>query len=601
MLRVIGASEVATDLGKGPARTNDAVPRHRGGAHAATKTSRFRKTEPAGLTPPSAAAPDRLSGTVPWPREAAALSARRPRQTQEHPQTQDLACSTAPAETEGHARAAAARSTAAGLCAVAIVATVIPLVVLQIPDAIAWSLPPRLAGGPAVVASLLRASGLAQPAMAVAGSLAALAVRWLRAGPVLLAGLLVLAAADMLGDAARTVALIGVDRSLHGAGAGIAMAGVVAIAAERRSPRRSEQGRPTLGRPEQGRPKRGQPGAGPPDTGRRLLAGWWAAFTVAGLATAPELMRHRVSSGGWHAALQPCPWLTGIGLVLGALYAMLAEGTAGTTARNVFPAAERAQLALLTAPVAGICAIAVAVTYRGDKAVVAAAIADAIALAAITARAGTAARFAVVCAVTGFTLAPAAGAVTALTEPAQPTAGTGVAVLVAALCGAALAVATRRPHARAATAIGLSVAAVGLAALDLAGLAAPSGRLLAVLCVPLAGGLAAALTASLHATGAAGALAGLVILVVALVAGYLAAGAMQLRALTGARTVPAAHAALVTAAGHWALVTAAITGAVALALACTSARQRGARPGGRHDHTSGVAPVPGAGGTLDHG
>jgi hypothetical protein len=37
----------------------------------------------------------------------------------------------------------------------------------------------------------------------------------------------------------------------------------------------------------------------------RLAAGWWAAVMVAGLAVAPEVMRHRVSSGGWHTALQP--------------------------------------------------------------------------------------------------------------------------------------------------------------------------------------------------------------------------------------------------------------------------------------------------------
>jgi len=483
------------------------------------------------------------------------------------------------------------------VCAVAIVAIVVPLVVLQIPDAIAWSLPPRLAaGGPAVVASLLRASGLALPAMAVAGSLAALAVRWLRAGPVLLAGLLVLAAADMLGGAARTVALIGVDRSLHGAGAGIAMVGVVAIAAEQRAQRLQAQRLQTRGLQAECLQTRW--------SWQGLLAGWWAAFAAAGLAAAPELMRHRVSSGGWHAALQPYPWLTGTALTLGALYATLAEGTAATAARNVFPVTERAQLALLTAPVSGICAIAVAVTYRGDKAVVAAAIADTIALAgvtAITARAAAAARFAVVCAVTGFTLAPAADAVTALTASTQPAAGTGGAALAAALCGAAVAAATRRPHARAATAIGLSVAAAGLGALALAGLANPSGGLLAVLCVPLAGGLAAALTAALRATGTAGALAGMVILVAGLVAGYLAAGAVQLRALASARTGPAVHAALVTAAGHWALVTAAITGAVALALACTPGRGGETRAGGRPDHTPGRPPVPGAGGTLDHG
>jgi hypothetical protein len=70
--------------------------------------------------------------------------------------------------------AAVVRSGAASLCALAIVATVVPLAVAQIPDAIAWSLPPRMvAGGPAVVTSVLRASGSALPAMAVAGSLAA--------------------------------------------------------------------------------------------------------------------------------------------------------------------------------------------------------------------------------------------------------------------------------------------------------------------------------------------------------------------------------------------------------------------------------------------
>ena len=57
---------------------------------------------------------------------------------------------------------------------------------------------------------------------------------------------------------------------------------------------------------------------------------------VAGLAIAPEVMRHRVSSGGWHAALQPYPWLTAAALTLAALYALLAEGTAVATARNAF-------------------------------------------------------------------------------------------------------------------------------------------------------------------------------------------------------------------------------------------------------------------------
>jgi hypothetical protein len=42
---------------------------------------------------------------------------------------------------------------------------------------------------------------------------------------------------------------------------------------------------------------------------------------------------------------------------------------------------------------------------------------------------------------------------------------------------------------------------IGLVALDLAGLAAPSGRMLMLLCAPVAAGLALALAASLRAAG----------------------------------------------------------------------------------------------------
>jgi hypothetical protein len=97
--------------------------------------------------------------------------------------------------------------------------------------------------------------------------------------------------------------------------------------------------------------------------------------------------------------------------------------------------------------------------------------------------------------------------------------------------------------------------------------------------------------------GAAGALAGLVILLAGLVAGYLAAGVIQLHALTSATTVPAAHAALATAAGHWAVITAAVTGTVALALACTGGRRRGREP----DDVADGAPVPGTAGMPGHG
>ncbi len=149
---------------------------------------------------------------------------------------------------------------------------------------------------------------------------------------------------------------------------------------------------------------------------------------------------------------------------------------------NAFPAADRAHLALLAAPIAGLGTITVAVTYRGEHAVAAAALAEAIA---------------------------------AVVQP----------------------------------------------------------LVLALLCVPVAGGLAAALAGALRATSAGGAACGLVLLVTGVLAGYLAAGAVRLQALGQARTVTAVHAALITTSVRWALVAAAVSVVAALVLACTPGRK----------------------------
>jgi hypothetical protein len=235
---------------------------------------------------------------------------------------------------------------------------------------------------------------------------------------------------------------------------------------------------------------------------------------------------------GWLAhGAAAYPWLTAAALSLAALYALLAEGTAVATARNAFPAAERAQLALLTAPVAGICAI------------------DLAGIAAITARTGSAGRFAVVCGVTGFVLAPAAGAMTALTAPTQSTAGTGGAVLAAALCGA----------------------------------------------------------------GPAGALAGLVLLLAGLVAGYLAARAVQLRTLTGANhgargARRAGDDGRALDADRGGPRRSGCPGAGLHRRAPDRCQTRsgpdpgpGIAPGADPGKVAGGTPVPGAGATLDHG
>lgn len=562
---------MTTELGQPSAKTDDVVPRPRG-AHAAAKPGRIRRrsekkrhaevpspraaaSQPA-VAPPSgspvnAADPVSAAGAVSATDSISAASTVDTVSVVSSARAVSSVRASSGARAAGanrSARAAGAagsvRSAVADVAAALAVAAVVPLALLQVPDAIAWAIPPQFATASAVT-NVLRASGLALTAMVIAAPLGGLAVRRFRAWPVLMAGLGIFGIADVLANTARTVAQIGIDRSLHGAGAGIALAAAIALAAER--------------------PKRTW----------RALAGWWAACAVAGLAAASELMRLRLAGDDWHAALQPFPWLTGVALGLAALYAMVADGAVTSGTRSDFPAAERAQLALLTAPVAGMCAIAIAVSYGRNDAVIAAAIADAVALsglAIMTARAGTAAWSAVVAAVTGFTVAPAAGAATDLL---RVTAHSGwmlaAALSGAVLCGAVLAVVIPARHGRLVIAFGLSIAAAGfavsyLASLTSAGMTGARGQLLTAASVPLAGGLTTALAAALRRTGAAGAMCGVVLMLAGVLAGYLADGAIELQAVAADdRNAAAVRAALLTANARWNIVAATVTAAVALA------------------------------------
>lgn len=240
----------------------------------------------------------------------------------------------------------------------------------------------------------------------------------------------------------------------------------------------------------------------------------------------------------------------------------------------------------------------------GGHAVVAAAIASAIALVGLTVisvRASTAGRFAAICAVTGFTVAPAAGTVAALNPAGQPGWEAGGAALAAAAGGAVL-VLTRRPaQARTASAAGLFVAAAAFAAAAFAAAsqgvpAVTHAGVLALLCVPLAGGLGAAVAAAMRGTGTGAAMLGIVLLLTGVVAGYLAAGAVQFQALQHAQTAAAARTALVATSARWALLAAGVTAAVALVIAVAPGLRGPART-----TDSGAPPVRRAGGTPDRG
>ena len=200
---------------------------------------------------------------------------------------------------------------------------------------------------------------------------------------------------------------------------------------------------------------------------------------------AAAVVRARVSGANWHAALVPCPWLTGAALTLAALYAVLADGPPGTPpgagrlGARTDAAHERAQLAVLAVPAIGLSLLSVAVTYRQPDALLATASVSILILYGVAAVSsadklvGGRLCFPLIGAVTGLVVAPAAGAITGLRALGPPAVTTGTAApghpggppwlplavtAGAAAAGAATALALRhRP--RAAVLAGLAVAA----------------------------------------------------------------------------------------------------------------------------------------------
>ena len=464
------------------------------------------------------------------------------------------------------------RRLAADGAGAAVMITVVPLCFLQAPNAIAWamaSLGPAT-GGPQGPVAVLRAAGLALPAMAAIGGVAALAATRLRAWPVLLTGLLAMAAGDALGGAAHTVGLIGADRILHGAAAGVAMPAALALAWERSR------------------------------NARHVLVALWAAVTVTGLMVATAVVHARLASADWHAALAPYPWLTGAALTLAALYAVLADagpanpaehGATGRLGTRTDATHERTQLAVLAVPGIGLSVLSVAVTFRQPAALLAAASVSIVILYGVAAVAsadklvGGWLCFPLIGAVTGLVLAPAAGAVTSLRAlaPAAGPPGPGpaaswlplAATAGSALAGAVLALILRRRPGIVVLA-GLAVTAESLIAARVAGPFA-SGLVLAGVSAPLAAGLAAAMTAALADASVASALSGVSLLLTGLMTGYLAAGSVQVRMVIRLAAAPtAARAALTGAAGLWELAGA---GSVVIVMAAIIIAGRARRAG----------------------
>ncbi|WP_449062719.1 hypothetical protein [Planomonospora algeriensis] len=210
-----------------------------------------------------------------------------------------------------------------------LVAVALPLAIVAIPNTIsvvAALLPPGISQ-----IELIRAHGLALPSMVMTVPLAALIVRRLRAAPVLMAGLTLLAVADAAGGFADSALMVGALRGVHGIGAGLLIPATLVAVWER----------------------------------PRVLRAVWAGMLATSLLTAQALALWPLDEAtSWRVTLQPYPLLTGIALTLAAVHLVLWLKSGQHTGAAPRPGPmERRRLLLAAVPSAGIAFLAFGTTF----------------------------------------------------------------------------------------------------------------------------------------------------------------------------------------------------------------------------------------------
>ena len=463
--------------------------------------------------------------------------------------------------------------------ALLIVMTAVPAAVLVVPNMMSYvvaqavrdlGLPAADAGG------MVRAAGLALPALLLAVPLAAVLARRVPAPAVLIAGLGMVLAAELGAEFAGSipaidaVPTIGVLRFVEGLGAGAVLPATLVIAWRHD----------------------GQRG--------RALTALWAGSLAAALILAVPLALYGIPAaaapfGGsagrppvdWRAALQPYPWLGVIALVVAALCAPLPARTALPALRRI----ERTQLLLPLAPAAGFALLAVVSTYGWPPAaqliVAGLGLAGLVGLAVVGSRdaaAGSPLGFAVVALTAGVLGMPLAAPLAGLisTElgprgvPLAPYAGAAVAACAGALLAARLPATAARAAVLAGHGLAVVAVLVLLATDTLSGEWSRPGPVLAPL-VLLGAGLGMALAASLRAAGLGPALFGLTLCFPGVLCGYLGIAPLQVHwvdaAIAAGGGAGDVVAALTAAFRVWLIVAGVI--AVLLAGAAAIAGRRG--------------------------
>ncbi|WP_405145534.1 hypothetical protein OG589_01820 [Sphaerisporangium sp. NBC_01403] len=220
-------------------------------------------------------------------------------------------------------------------------AVALPLAIVAIPNTISVVsalLPPEIAG-----VGILRAHGLALPVMLCTVPLAGAALRRFPAAPILVAGLALLAVADVAGGFAGSTFGVGALRVLHGVGAGMLVPATFAASWERPSPARGV-----------------------------LMPIWAGALAVSLLAAQALALWPLDAVTSWRVTLQPYPLLTGLALALAAVYFVLSRLT-GESADARAESARRGHLVLAAGPSVGIAVLAFGTTFNWPSGLIVAA------------------------------------------------------------------------------------------------------------------------------------------------------------------------------------------------------------------------------------
>ncbi|MDR8415110.1 hypothetical protein MTP10_41065 [Nonomuraea sp. 3-1Str] len=436
-----------------------------------------------------------------------------------------------------------------------LIVAALPLAIVAIPNTVSVVgdlLPPgfdRL--------GLMRAHGLALPAMMLTVPLAAVALGRVKVAYVLIAGLALLAVADATGGYAGSTFLVGVLRVLHGVGAGLLLPATLVAAWERPA----------------------------------VLRAVWSGVLALSLLSAQALALWPLDGvSDWKVTLQPYPMLTGVALVLAAAYLVLWLQYGRRPAPRPEPR-ERSRLLLATMPAAGIAVVAISTAsedWRPNIVILVAVLAVGALLALASIGTPRARSLAYVMVAVGAVVLPSIAQVTYVEMGGLG--GPGLKGLwapftvagVLAVAGAVLVRLFVRDDATWPEPLGLLAMVVGLCSVRVV-VPAADGRVLVVPFTLLAVGAAVALTASLRRAGVGAALFGLALCFPGVLAGYLLGSGVQMAMLRGVSSPQQLVDRFVGALHMWALIGGFLVVAVIVLAALLSRRGPGSDGAGDGD------------------